>query len=149
MARRRQHAPLRAWLNNRLVGHYLKETSGATSFQYDETWLDWDHAIPVSLSLPLREDAWRGAPVAAVFENLLPDSDALRKRVAEKVGAEGTDAYSLLAAIGRDCVGALQLIAGDDADVGAATGIEGDAVGDGDIEKLLRNLAQAPLGLTS
>ena len=105
MARRRQHAPLRAYLNNRLVGHYLKETSGATSFQYDETWLDWDHAIPVSLSLPLREDAYRGAAVAAVFENLLPDSDALRKRVAEKVGAEGTDAYSLLAAIGRDCVG--------------------------------------------
>ena len=67
--------------------------------------------MPVSLSLPLREDAYRGAPVVAVFENLLPDSEALRRRVAEKVGAEGTDAYSLLAAIGHDCVGALQFIA--------------------------------------
>jgi hypothetical protein len=33
--------------------------------------------------------------IIAVFENLLPDSDLLRKRIAEKVGAKGTDAYSL------------------------------------------------------
>lgn len=63
---------------------------------------------PVSLSLPLREDAFKGAPVLAVFENLLPDSENLRARVAEKVGADGIDAYSLLPRIGRDCVGALQ-----------------------------------------
>ena len=34
--------------------------------------------------------------MVAVFENLLPDSDRLRQRVAEQVGASGTDAYSLL-----------------------------------------------------
>ena len=147
MARRRQHAPLRVYLNNRLLGHYLREASGATSFQYDESWLSWESAIPVSLSLPLREDAYRGAPVAAVFENLLPDSAQLRREVAEKVGADGTDAFSLLAAIGRDCVGALQFIAGED-EIIHADKIEGDPVSDRDIEKLLRNLAQAPLGLS-
>ena len=114
MPRRRQHAPLRVYLNNRLVGHLLKEPGGAIFFRYDESWLGWENAIPVSLSLPLREDAYRGTPVVAVFENLLPDSEPLRRRVAERVGAEGSDAYSLLAAIGRDCVGALQFIAGDD-----------------------------------
>ncbi len=107
MPRHRQHAPLRVYLNNRLVGHFFKEPSGAVSFRYDDSWLGWENAIPVSLSLPLREDAYRGAPVSAVFENLLPDSEALRRRVAERVGAAGADAYSLLAAIGRDCVGAL------------------------------------------
>jgi serine/threonine-protein kinase HipA len=98
----------------------------------------------------LREDAYRGAPVVAVFDNLLPDSDALRLRVAEKVGAAGTDAYSLLAAIGRDCVGALQFVSADDdsGDIGDTGGITGHAVGDNDIEKLLKNLAQAPLGLS-
>src|SRR5687768_3654173 len=117
MARRTRHPPLRVLLNNRLVGHLRKAPTGAIEYQYDETWLDWEHAFPVSLSLPLREDSYRGAEVGAVFDNLLPDSDALRKRVAEKVGAEGTDAYSLLTAIGRDCVGALQfLTAGDDDD---------------------------------
>lgn len=146
MPRRRQHVPLRVYLNNRLVGHLLKEPGGAISFRYDDSWLSWQNAIPVSLSLPLREDAYRGAPVTAVFENLLPDSESLRRCVAERVGAEGADAYSLLAAIGRDCVGALQFIA-DEIDE-PRTAIEGDPVDDAAIEKLLRSLGQAPLGLS-
>ncbi|MDR6305181.1 serine/threonine-protein kinase HipA [Nitrobacter vulgaris] len=146
MARRRQHAPLYVYLNNRLVGHLLKDPGGAVSFQYDESWLGWENAIPVSLSLPLREDSWRGAPVIAVFENLLPDSELLRRRVAERVGAEGADAYSLLVAIGRDCIGALQFVA-DGVDE-RSSGIEGEPIDDAAIEKLLRNLEQAPLGLS-
>ena len=132
--------------NNRLVGHLLKQPSGAIEFRYDHEWLDRDRAFPVSLSLPLREDAWRGEPVAAVFENLLPDSADLRRRVAEKVGAAGTDAYSLLAVIGRDCVGALQFVAGDAGPL-ATTGISGEPVDEEAIERLLKSLAQAPLGL--
>lgn len=150
MPRRRRHAPLRVLLNNRLVGHLNKAASGAIDFRYGQSWLEWEHALPVSLSLPLREDAYRGEPVVAVFENLLPDSDALRRRVAEKVGAAGADAYSLLAAIGRDCAGALQFVGADDdgADLGDTAAITGDAVVDDAIEKLLGSLAQAPLGLT-
>jgi len=147
MARRRRHEPLLVYLNNRLVGHLAKEPSSAISFRYDESWLGWDQTFPVSLSLPLREDPYRGEPVAAVFENLLPDSEPLRRRVAEKVGARGTDAYSLLAAIGRDCVGALQFIADGTGERIDSTAIEGEPVDDAAIEKVLRNLAQAPLGL--
>jgi serine/threonine-protein kinase HipA len=148
MPRRRHHAPLRVHLNNRLVGHLLKEPGGAIGFCYDETWIGWEPAIPVSLSLPVREAPYRGEPVAAVFENLLPDSDALRRRVAETVGAQGTDAYSLLAAIGHDCVGALQFIAEGDEFIDATGTIEGEPVDDAAIETLLQGLAQAPLGLT-
>jgi serine/threonine-protein kinase HipA len=148
MARRRTYEPLRVYLNNRLVGVLNKETSGAVEFQYDESWLNWEHALPISLSLPMRETAFRGEPVIAVFENLLPDSDALRHRVAEKVGARGTDAYSMLAAIGHDCVGALQFITGDDESIDATGTITGEAVDDAAIEKLLRGLSQAPLGLS-
>lgn len=148
MPRKRQHTPLRVLLNNRPVGHLLKEAGGAVEFLYDESWLNWQPAMPVSLSLPLREDAYRGAPVLAFFENLLPDSDALRRRVAGKVGAEGTDAWSLLAKIGRDCVGALQFFP-EDSDMGESdtTHINGVAVTDQEIEDLLKNLVQAPLGL--
>ncbi|WP_366657215.1 type II toxin-antitoxin system HipA family toxin [Fodinicurvata sp. EGI_FJ10296] len=146
MARRRRYAPLSVHLNNRLVGHLNKEPSGAIHFRYDESWLAWEQAFPVSLSLPLREDAYRGEPVAAVFENLLPDSEPLRRRVSERVGADGTDAYSLLAAIGRDCVGALQFIA-DGIETADSTAIEGEPVDDAALDRLLRNLAQTPLGL--
>lgn len=150
MPRRRTRIPLNVYLNNRLVGRLSRAASGAIEFTYDWTWLDWEHAIPASLSLPLREDRYIGAPVVAVFENLLPDSDVLRKRVAERVGATGIDAYSLLAAIGRDCVGALQFlpdtVSPDDA---ARSGdeIEATPVTKAEIGKILDNLARAPLGL--
>lgn len=146
MARTRRHAPLRVYQNDRLVGVLIKAASGAIEFRYDGTWLDNPKAFPVSLSLPLQEDPWRGEPVSAVFENLLPDSADLRRRVAEKVGAAGVDAYSLLAAIGRDCIGALQFIAGDAPET--AQEISGEPLDDGSIEQLLASLAQAPLGLT-
>ncbi len=146
MPRKRTHPPLRVLLNNRLVGHFLKQAGGNLEFRYAESWLNGIHRVPISLSLPLREDAYRGAPVAAVFENLLPDSEALRRRVAERVGAEGTDAYSLLAQIGRDCVGALQFTTGDDG-LSSTSIMDGEPVSDEDIGKILANLKQSPLGL--
>jgi len=145
--RRPRHAPLSVLLNNRSVGRLEKATSGAISFDYEQSWLDWENAIPVSLSMPLREGAYRGEQVSAVFENLLPDSLPLRRRVAEQVGAAGTDAYSMLAAIGRDCVGALQFVAEGD-EVAANNEIRGEPVSVEEIEKILKGLAQAPLGLT-
>ena len=147
MPRPRQHIPLQVLLNNRPVGRLEKESSGAIQFRYDESWLAKGDAIPVSLSLPLREDAYRGERVTAVFENLLPDSDLLRRRIAEKVGARGTDAYSLLSEIGRDCVGALQFIPAGEEPPKKKSDVKGKAVTDRDIEQLLANLARAPLGL--
>ncbi len=148
MGRTRRNKPLRVLQNGSLVGHLLKETSGAMEFRYAQSWLEAAHAIPVSISMPLREDPYKGGAVTAVFENLLPDSDILRKRVAEKVGAIGTDAYSLLSEIGRDCVGALQFIPDDDSEEPRTTTIEGKVLEDDEIEALLKNLTQAPLGLS-
>lgn len=145
MARRPAHAPLDVFLNGRLVGQFRRERTGAVDFQYDQSWLEWENAIPVSLSLPLREDRYIGDPVIAVFDNLLPDNTDIRRRVAEKVGADGYDAHSLLAAIGRDCVGALQFLpAGAEA---PSQVIDGRQVSDGEIGAIIANLARSPLGL--
>lgn len=148
MTRRKTHPRLSVYQNGEIVGYLSKQPSGAIEFIYAEEWLSNERAYPVSLSLPLREDAFRGAPVIAVFENLLPDSESLRSRVAEKVGADGTDAYSLLAQIGRDCVGALQFFQ-EDADINFSdlNAIQGEEISDEEIEKLLNNLARVPLGL--
>ena len=147
MPRKPINAPLRVLSNNRLVGRLLKEPGGAISFRYDESWLSWSNTFPISMSLPLREDGFRGDRVVAVFENLLPDSEELRRRVAEKVGAKGVDAYSLLFQIGRDCVGALQFLPDDDDAVYETSGIKGELIDDEGIEQLLKTLARAPLGL--
>src|SRR5579863_868710 len=147
MPRRARYEPLNVFLNSRLVGQLLRETSGAISFQYDPSWLDWQSALPVSLSLPLRKQRYIGAPVLAVFENLLPDSDALRRQIAARARAQGTDAYSLLAAIGHDCVGALQFLPGGSAPAPAGV-IDAVPVSERQIAAILDNLAIAPLGIT-
>lgn len=146
MARRARPGPLEVYLNGRLVGRLRREASGAIDFVYDESWLAWPHTMPISLSLPLREDRYVGAPVAAVFDNLLPDNEAIRARVAAKVGAEGVDAYSLLSALGRDCVGALQFQSEGQAppQVGPP---RGEIVSEQQIEEILSNLARSPLGI--
>ena len=146
MGRSRAHIPLNIFLNNKFVGRLIKQSSGAIEFKYDDTWLAWEYAMPISLSLPLRTTPFRGQTVTSVFENLLPDSEPILRRMAEKVGAEGIDYYSLLAKIGRDCVGALQFLP-DDIEVDALSEISGEIVSEGEIEGIIKNLARAPLGL--
>ena len=146
MARPRAEAPLHVYLNGRLVGELRRQSSGAIEFQYEREWLSWEPALPVSLSLPLRESAYRGEPVAAVFENLLPDNDAIRNRIAARARAHGIDAYHLLSAIGHDCVGALQFLPAA-LEPGQAGVVEGVRVSDKEIAHMLSNLATAPLGM--
>jgi serine/threonine-protein kinase HipA len=146
MARKSTRVPLNVYLNGRLVGRLQRETSGATHFQYDESWLNWDKTFPVSLSLPLREDRYVGDPVIAVFDNLLPDNEDIRRRVAARSGADGIDPYSLLSAIGRDCVGALQFLP-DGVEPGKTGEIISVPISDDEIAQTLSNLATAPLGI--
>ena len=144
---RAHYEPLNVFLNSRTVGQLRRELSGAISFQYDSSWLDWEFVMPVSLSLPLRKQAYSGAPVVAVFDNLLPDNDDLRRKIAARARAEGTDAYSLLSAIGRDCVGALQFLP-PDMEPGPAGVVDGDPINNKEIAAIIGNLAVTPLGLT-
>lgn len=146
MPRKPAHPPLNVFINNRLVGRLRRQANGAVDFQYGAEWLAWEHAMPVSYSLPLREDRYVGAPVIAVFDNLLPDNREIRSRVAARIGAGGTDAYSLLSAVGRDCVGALQFLPDGEAP-NALDEIRGAELSENAIAEILSNLKAAPLGL--
>jgi serine/threonine-protein kinase HipA len=133
-------------MNGRRVGTLARAADGAIDFRYADDWLTWETAIPISLSLPLREDRFVGGPVRAVFDSLLPDAAPIRRRAAERVGARGIDAYSLLAALGHDRVGALQFLTEDMAP-GPVGAVEGRPVSDQEIGELLRHLGRAPLGV--
>jgi serine/threonine-protein kinase HipA len=146
MARNKTHIPLDIRINGRLAGQLEKETSGAISFRYDESWLAWEHRFAISLSLPLRSAVYRGAAVVAVFDNLLPDNPSVRRRVAERTGAAGSDAYSLLEQIGRDCVGAMQFLSHDEEHSGDRA-IRGEPISEKSIETMLANLGGIPLGI--
>jgi serine/threonine-protein kinase HipA len=145
MPRRRMQPPLNVFMNGRLVGRLQRETSGAIDFRYDPSWLSWEHTMPVSLSMPLREERYAGDAVLAVFDNLLPDSEGIRRHLAERVRAGGHDTYSLLAAVGRDCAGALQFLPeGEEPERPGE--VCGAPVDDERIAAILNNLGRAPLG---
>lgn len=44
------------------------------------------------------------------FDNLLPDSEGIRRRLAMRYQAASLEPFDLLAELGRDCVGAIQLM---------------------------------------
>jgi serine/threonine-protein kinase HipA len=52
--------------------------------------------------------------VRSFFDNLLPDSDQIRERVQARYGTPSIEAFDLLQEIGRDCVGAVQLLRPED-----------------------------------
>ena len=146
MVRKRTRIPLDVFQNGRLVGQLKREISGAIEFKYATGWLNWEYTFPVSLSLPLREDRYTGDPVIAVFDNLLPDSSQVRGRLAERTKANGTDVFSLLTAIGRDCVGALQFLPAG-ADPGPVGEVRGRVASEAEIAQILTNLEGTPLGI--
>lgn len=147
MVRRQTHISLNVFLNGRLVGFLRRLSTGAIDFQYDASWLDWESALPISLSLPLRESRYVGAPVVAVLDNLLPDNEDIRRRLSARVKVEGHDPYSLLSVIGRDCAGALQFLP-DGEEPGPVGQISGRPISDDDVARILEDLGRTPLGLT-
>lgn len=97
-------------MNGQRVGTWTVDR-GSHRFTYDASWLASPQRRALSLSLPItpaREV--RGAAVANWFDNLLPDNERIRERLGRRFGTRSNDAFALLQAVGRDCVGAVQLL---------------------------------------
>jgi serine/threonine-protein kinase HipA len=100
---------LNIYMNGIPVGQLTKLSTGAMTFQYDAEWLNMPGVRPLSLSLPLRQDLYQGDQVYNFFDNLLPDSDRTRAKIQARFQIPSRQPFDLLAAIGADCVGAIQL----------------------------------------
>lgn len=109
---------------------------------YDSSWSASPDGRPLSLSLPLLPvgGVHRGAAVSAYFENLLPDSSQIRRRLRERFSARSTAAFDLLAEIGRDCVGAVQLLPAG-ADPGDVRRIDAEPLNEQGVAQQLRGVA--------
>lgn len=112
MGRPSKSRTLAVSMNGARVARWTLPSSGPMELVYEPTWLTAMEARPLSLSLPMPFDGTplRGDVVAAFFDNLLPDSEAIRRRVQDRFRTRSGAAFDLLAAVGRDCVGALQLV---------------------------------------
>src|SRR3989339_1577588 len=99
------------WMNGELVGHWRQTARGQT-LQYADSWVLSSEHRPLSLSLPVVTPNLQitGPHVASFFDNLLPDNADIRKRIQFRYGCPSTSSFDLLTEIGRDCVGALQIL---------------------------------------
>lgn len=146
-ARRGAGGALAIWINGLRVGEWRIGRNGESELAYDPAWVAAPQGRPLSLSLPLGlpGHVLKGPAVDAYFDNLLPDVQSIRQRLASRFGARSERPFDLLAAIGRDCVGAVQLLDIDSEppriDVVEATPLKDDAV-----ERLLRETTAGPFG---
>lgn len=102
---------LNVWMNGELVGTWSYGRGDTHRFTYDTDWMTSPACRSLSLSLPISASAEiRGAVVAHYFDNLLPDNERIRKRLKARYSTKSDRTFDLLEAIGRDCVGAVQLL---------------------------------------
>ncbi len=139
---------LSIWMNGAHVGVWANSRNKVPTFRYDPGWTASDAARALSLSLPITagNGEHRGDAVANYFENLLPDSAAIRGRLSARFKARSTTAFDLLAAIGRDCVGAVQILPEGALPLGWDR-VETEPLTEDQVERLLRaTTSTVPLG---
>ncbi len=139
-------ASLFVYMNGYEVGEYIQRASGAQEFVYSSSWLERRAAVPLSLSLPLTEKIHKGDKVYNYFDNLLPDNSDIRNRIQARFGVKTNQPFDLLASIGVDCVGAIQLMSGQ-ADVDVKK-INSTPLSEKEIADILRNYKTLPLGMS-
>ena len=140
-------ANLAVYMNGYRVGTFTKTTSGAHQFQYHGSWLAQPGSRPISLSMPLRHQAYRGDEAYNFFDNLLPDNTEVRNRVVARYQAASTQPFDLLSCIGQDSVGALQLVT-EGHDVPDVRRIDYKALSDDELEQILTSYKSGiPLGM--
>ena len=115
------------------------------TFTYNQEWLNTPGARPISLSLPLISQPFIGDIVYNFFDNLLPDNPQIRARIQTKFQAATDQPFDLLASIGRDCVGAIQII--DDKIPNFKKRINFEPLSEKEIASLLRGYQNYPLGM--
>ncbi len=85
-------------------------------FSYADEYLENPEARPISISLPLQEEAFSPVATRNYFEGLLPEG-FLKMTVAQRMRTDESDYLSILSGLGRECLGAITIYDEKDTDV--------------------------------
>lgn len=99
---------LDVYLHDQKAGVLEQADDARLAFTYDSDYLAGD-GLPISISMPRREEAYDDPIAHPYFSGLLPDERA-RRRLASALGVSHENAFGLLEIIGGECAGALSLI---------------------------------------
>jgi serine/threonine-protein kinase HipA len=136
MGRKLKSRTLVVLMNGEQVGEWKLASTGLHEFVYADSWLSSPLSRPITLSMPLREARYSGDIVHSFFDNLLPDNEVIRRRIRDRFATGSIEAFQLLSEIGRDCVGAIQLVP-DGVDLVDVRKITAEPVTDAEIEFLI------------
>ena len=76
-------------------------------FQYEQSYLS--NGVPISISLPLQKEPFSAKKTRCFFDGLLPEGFT-RRSVANWLHADEEDYLTILAALGKECLGAIRVI---------------------------------------
>lgn len=82
----------------------VKETDSGYSFRYDKEYLQKEYPVAVSLTLPLREEAYESTTLFPFFDGLIPEGWLLDV-ASRNWKIERNDRFGLLISVCRDCIG--------------------------------------------
>ena len=100
---------LTVYLNGERIGALDEDDSGLLEFRYAPEWTARSDAIPLSRSLPLRAEPFRGKHARPFFAGILPD-DSPRQQVAAILGISERNDFAMLEQISGECAGAVSLL---------------------------------------
>jgi serine/threonine-protein kinase HipA len=86
----------------------IEEDGPETRFTYSPEWLAREGAVPISVTLPLREEAYVSRGLHPFFENLLPEGWLLEV-TSKRLKISKDDPFGLLLATCSDCIGAVEI----------------------------------------
>ena len=90
------------------VGRIIGENEEDARFSYAEEYLSGNMARPISIHLPLSENAFSVDDTRNFFEGLLPEGFT-RRCVAGLLHTDANNYLSLLAGLGNECLGAIRI----------------------------------------
>lgn len=96
-----------------LVGKISGEQYNDARFRYVREYIEAREAAPISVSLPFQDDYFSTEQTRNFFESLLPEGFS-RKAVADWMKADENDYIAILAQLGRECLGAIKIVEGND-----------------------------------
>ncbi len=100
----------------------------------------------LSLPLPLIDRPFTQGTVKPFLDGLLPEGDA-RRAVAERLDLKAQDTFGLIKELGRDCAGAIVIQPESEGPPPLPTTLQAEPVSDEELERRVRNLRTAPLGI--
>jgi serine/threonine-protein kinase HipA len=87
----------------------LTEDGGEYRFRYDETYLTWEDAQPVSLTLPLQTEAFVSPVLFPFFDGLIPEGWLLDVAL-RNTDISMLDRMSLLLLCCKECIGSVSVV---------------------------------------